>query len=62
MTYSEAIKKYGSDKPDIRYGMEFGNLNEVAQGKIFKIFDSQEAVLDYQYQMEQIFHENKLMI
>ena len=36
MTYSEAIKKYGSDKPDIRYGMEFGILNEVAQGKILK--------------------------
>ena len=45
MTYSEAIEKYGSDKPDIRYGMEFGNLNEVVKGKKFKIFDSQEVVL-----------------
>ncbi len=45
MTYSEAIEKYGSDKPDIRYGMEFGNLNEVVKGKNFKIFDSQEVVL-----------------
>ena len=45
MTYSEAIEKYGSDKPDFRYGMEFGNLNEVVKGKNFKIFDSQEVVL-----------------
>ena len=45
MTYSEAIEKYGSDKPDIRFGMEFGNLTKVARGKNFKIFDSQEVVL-----------------
>ena len=45
MTFSEAIEKYGSDKPDIRYGMEFGNLTEVTRGKNFKIFDSQEVVL-----------------
>ena len=45
MTYSDAIEKYGSDKPDIRYGMEFGNLTKVARGKNFKIFDSQEVVL-----------------
>ena len=45
MTYSEAIEKYGSDKPDIRYGMEFGNLTTIAKGKNFKIFDSQEVVL-----------------
>ena len=45
MTYSEAIEKYGSDKPDIRFGMEFGNLTKVTRGKNFKIFDSQEVVL-----------------
>ena len=45
MTYSEAIEKYGSDKPDIRFGMEFVNLTKVVQGKNFKIFDSQEVVL-----------------
>ena len=45
MTYSDAIEKYGSDKPDIRYGMEFGNLTTIAKGKNFKIFDSQEVVL-----------------
>ena len=45
ITYSEAIEKYGSDKPDIRFGMEFGNLTKVARGKSFKIFDSKEIVL-----------------
>ena len=45
MTYSEAIEKYGSDKPDIRFGMQFGNLTKFAKGKSFKIFDSQEVVL-----------------
>jgi aspartyl-tRNA synthetase len=31
MTYEHAMKTYGNDKPDIRFGMEFGELNEVAQ-------------------------------
>jgi len=31
MTYDEAMRKYGNDKPDIRFGMEFGELNEVTQ-------------------------------
>ncbi len=45
MTYSEAIEKYGSDKPDIRFGMEFVNLNSVAKGKDFGVFDSAELVV-----------------
>lgn len=45
MTYDEAIKKYGSDKPDIRFGMAFGELNDLAQGQGFQIFDSQELVV-----------------
>lgn len=45
MTYDEAIKHYGSDKPDIRFGMEFGELNDLAQGKGFGVFDSQELVV-----------------
>ena len=44
MTYDEAIKRYGSDKPDIRFGMEFGELNEVAQHKDFNVFNSAELV------------------
>ena len=45
MTYAEAMERYGSDKPDIRFGMEFVNLNAVAQGKGFGVFDSAELVV-----------------
>lgn len=45
MTYAEAMKKYGNDKPDIRFGMEFTELNELAKGKGFQVFDSQELVV-----------------
>ncbi|WP_196895868.1 aspartate--tRNA ligase [Aureivirga marina] len=45
MTYEHAMKTYGNDKPDIRFGMEFAELNEVAQNKGFAVFDNQELVL-----------------
>ncbi|MDP3353359.1 MAG: aspartate--tRNA ligase, partial [Flavobacteriaceae bacterium] len=45
MTYDDAMKKYGNDKPDIRFGMEFGELNDLAQNKGFAIFDTQELVV-----------------
>ena len=45
MTYDEAMRRYGSDKPDIRFGMEFGELNEVAQHKDFKVFNTAELVV-----------------
>lgn len=45
MTYGEALESYGSDKPDIRFGMKFVNLNEVVKGKGFAIFDNAEQVL-----------------
>lgn len=45
MTYDEAMRKYGNDKPDIRFGMEFGELNEVAQHKDFAVFNDAELVV-----------------
>jgi len=45
MTFDEAMKRYGNDKPDIRFGMEFGELNEVAQHKDFNVFNSAELVV-----------------
>jgi aspartyl-tRNA synthetase len=45
MTYAEAMEKYGSDKPDLRFGMEFVSLNELAKGQGFPVFDAAENVL-----------------
>ncbi|MGI9525788.1 MAG: aspartate--tRNA ligase, partial [Weeksellaceae bacterium] len=45
ITYAEAMRRFGNDKPDIRFGMEFAELNDEAQGKGFKVFDSQELVV-----------------
>ncbi|MCP4884946.1 MAG: aspartate--tRNA ligase, partial [Flavobacteriales bacterium] len=45
MSYEEAIKTYGNDKPDIRFGMKFGELNSLAKGKGFGVFDAQELVV-----------------
>jgi aspartyl-tRNA synthetase len=39
MSYQEAMEKYGSDKPDLRYGMQIHNLTPVFEGSGFKIFD-----------------------
>jgi aspartyl-tRNA synthetase len=45
LSYEEAMKTYGNDKPDIRFGMTFCELNDLAQGKGFGVFDSQELVV-----------------
>ena len=45
ITFREAIEKYGNDKPDIRFGMTFCELNAVAQNKGFDMFDGQELVV-----------------
>ncbi|MFP4690825.1 MAG: aspartate--tRNA ligase [Bacteroidales bacterium] len=44
MSYQDAMKYYGSDKPDTRFGMRFVELNELAQNKGFKVFDNAELV------------------
>lgn len=45
MTFDEAMRTYGNDKPDIRFGMKFGELNAVAQHKEFAVFNNAELVV-----------------
>lgn len=45
ITYEYAMKTYGNDKPDIRFGMQFGELNAVAQHKDFSVFNTAELVV-----------------
>src|SRR5690606_34251965 len=45
MTYADAMKYYGSDKPDIRFGMKFVELNDIVKNKGFKVFDDAELVV-----------------
>jgi aspartyl-tRNA synthetase len=45
MLYSDAMRLYGSDKPDLRFGMEFVELNDIVKGKGFSIFDNAELIV-----------------
>ncbi|NLA23908.1 MAG: aspartate--tRNA ligase [Bacteroidales bacterium] len=44
MPYSEAMEKYGSDKPDIRFKMHISDMSEIVKGKDFKVFDDAEYI------------------
>lgn len=45
MTYADAMRLYGSDKPDTRFGMQFVELNDLVKGKDFAVFDSAELIV-----------------
>lgn len=45
MTYADAMKYYGNDKPDLRFGIKITELNSLVKGKNFKVFDDAEVVL-----------------
>jgi aspartyl-tRNA synthetase len=47
MTYAEAMRLYGSDKPDLRFDMRFTELNELAQNNGFSVFDEAELVVGF---------------
>jgi aspartyl-tRNA synthetase len=47
MTYDQAIREYGTDKPDIRFGMKFGDITKNAKGHGFKVFDSSDSVMGF---------------
>ncbi len=44
MTYADAMRKYGNDKPDIRFGMEFADLKPAITGSGFSVFENAEMV------------------
>ena len=45
ITYDEAMKLYGTDKPDIRFGMQFVEMNDLCKGREFEVFDNSELVV-----------------
>ena len=47
MTYEEAMKSYGTDKPDLRFGMKFVEMNDVCQGSEFSIFNEAELIIGF---------------
>ena len=47
MPWIEAMEKYGSDKPDLRFGMEFADLTDLAKGHGFQVFDDAEYVTGF---------------
>ena len=47
MTYDDAVQKYGTDKPDLRYDMKFVELNDVAKNREFNVFNNSELVVGF---------------
>ncbi len=45
ISYDDAMRLYGSDKPDLRYGMEFVEMNDFAKGHDFSVFDNAELIV-----------------
>jgi aspartyl-tRNA synthetase len=61
MSYDEAMTRYGSDKPDIRFGMEFVEFNDLAKGKGFSVFDDAELIIGIVVPGQAEAYSNKML-
>ena len=61
MSYDEAMTRYGSDKPDIRFGMEFVEFNDLAKGKGFSVFDDAELIIGIVVPGQVEIYSNKML-
>ena len=59
MSYDDALRLYGSDKPDLRFGMEFVELNDLAKGKDFAVFDNAQLIAGICVEGQAEKHSNK---
>ena len=60
ITYAEAMEKYGSDKPDIRFGMEFCDISDVVKGQGFGVFDNAETILAINAEQAAVYTRKQL--
>lgn len=61
ISYDEAMSRYGSDKPDMRFGMEFIEFNQLAKGKGFQVFDEAELVVGILVSGQAELYSNKMI-
>ena len=61
MSYDDAMSRYGSDKPDVRFGMEFIEFNDLAKGKGFQVFDDAELVVGILVPGQAETYSNKML-
>ncbi|MEP6646455.1 MAG: aspartate--tRNA ligase, partial [Saprospiraceae bacterium] len=61
MSYDDAMARYGSDKPDVRFGMEFIELNDLAKGKGFGVFDEAELIVGILVPGQAEAYSNKML-
>ncbi len=61
MSYDEAMSRYGSDKPDVRFEMEFIGFNDLAKGKGFAVFDDAELIVGIRVPGQAEAYSNKIL-
>lgn len=61
MSYDDAMRRYGSDKPDVRFGMEFVEFNDLAKGHGFSVFDDAELVVGICVPGQADIYSNKML-